>query len=89
MSAEAGEKVFVVKFRGGPADGVYRLARGRVPAGVVVERDGEQTPYVYAFEEPQARDAYTFDHATKQTVRTRVVEAHYQIFVPEGRGGAR
>lgn len=86
MSAEEGEKIFVLKFRGGAADGVFRLARGVIPARVLVERGGAHTPYRLGVEdEPQTRDVQTYDHATKQSTRKRIVEAYYQIFVPEGR----
>lgn len=85
------QKVFVVKFRGGPADGVYRLALGEVPAvpvTVVIEATGERVRYRYDREEPQTRDVHTYDPATKTTRRERVVEAFYQIFVPERQEGA-
>ena len=83
MSAEA-VKVFVLKFRGGIAEGVYRLALGHVPPSVLVERGGERVDYTHAGEEPQTRDAYTYDRATKETRRERVVEAYYQIYTPAG-----
>lgn len=88
MSAEPAGKVFVLLFRGGVADGVYRLALGRVPPSVevLVEKSGERETCSYAGDEPQTRDAYRYDAAAKQTVRERVVEAHYQIFRPAGEG---
>jgi hypothetical protein len=84
-------KIFVLKFRGGPAHGVYRLARDFVPGRLTVriEETGELLPYTHRGEEPQARDVYTYDRTTKETRRARVVDAFYQIFVPEevqGRG---
>lgn len=84
MSEAGNDKVFVLKFRGGVADGVYRLARGVVPRGIVVERDGARTTYRLGVEdEPQTRDVHSYDAQTKQATRKRIVEAYYQIYVPE------
>lgn len=84
VSGEVGEKVLVLKFRGGPADGVYRLARGSAPLAVIVERNGVRTPYRLGVEdEPQTRDVHGYDPQTKQATRKRIVEAYYQIYVPE------
>lgn len=47
--------VHVVKFRGGIADGVFRIALGHVPPGVVVHREAEGATqgYEYAGAEEQ------------------------------------
>lgn len=88
MTAEA-VPVFVLKFRGGLADGVYRLARGVAPPSVLVERGGERVAYVFDREEPQTREVYRYDAAAKTTTRSRVVEAYYQIYRPAAEQEAR
>ena len=84
MAETATEKppVFVVRFRGGMADGVYRLAVGFVPPGVTVERDGETRDYEYAGAEEQWLHQNVYDKASRCSVRVSRVEAVYHIFRP-------
>jgi hypothetical protein len=74
--------VFVVKFRGGIAGGVFRLALGRVAASIRIERGGKTQAYEYAGPEDQVEHSYAYDKATRNNVRVSRVAAVYHIFRP-------
>lgn len=74
----------VVKFRGGLAVGVFRLALGRVPPGVVVQREGASQPYEYAGSEEQVEHSNAYDANAKRNVRVSRSAAVYHIFRPAG-----
>lgn len=77
-----GLPVHVVKFRGGMADGIFRVALGHVPPGVTVERDGERQGYEYAGAEEQWLHQNIYDKASQRNARVSRVEAVYHIFRP-------
>ena len=74
--------VFVVRFRGGPADGVFRLAVGRVACRIVIERDGRRREYEYAGPEDQLEHTNVYNAGEKRNVRVSRVAAVYHIFRP-------
>lgn len=78
--------VHAVKFRSGIADGVFRLALGRVPPGVVVQREAEGTsqPYEYAGPEEQVEHSNVYAASSKRNERVSRVAAVYHIFRPTG-----
>ena len=84
MAETATEKppVLVVRFRGGPADGVFRLAVGRVAGWISIERDGRRQEYEYAGAEEQVEHSNVYNAAEKRNVRVSRVAAVYHIFRP-------
>lgn len=76
--------VFVIRLRGGVADGLFRLALGRVPPRLVFDResDGRRQGYEYAGPEDQVEHTTRFDKASGRNVRESRVAAVYHIFRP-------
>ena len=74
--------VFVVRFRGGPADGVFRLAVGRVACRITIERDGRRREYEYAGAEDQVEHSNVYNAGEKRNVRVSRVATVYHIFRP-------
>lgn len=72
----------IVKFRGGAADGQYRIALTAVPATIRVTDGRGSQLYAYAGEEPQTRAVNAYDPKSKTNSRTIVVEAVFHIFRP-------
>jgi hypothetical protein len=74
--------VYVVKCRGGFADGHFLVRVGALPRRVLVtEREGEQSQmYLYVGGEEQMRDVVKYEG--RVATRVKVVEAVYHIFRP-------
>jgi hypothetical protein len=73
--------VYVVKCRGGFADGEFLIAVGEVPEMIEVTRPAGRGLYAYEGGEEQTREVVKWEKGGAVT-RTKVVEAVYHIFRP-------
>jgi hypothetical protein len=73
---------FIIKFRGGSEDGVFRIALGRVPETITVKTTEDAERYVYQGAEEQVRTAVKYDAQSRQAKSERVVLGIYHIFSP-------